>query len=236
MTEWRTQERALQSAADSLNLPVSENHALTAQRTLELANQAHFLYVTRNHAEQGQLLKMVLLNCATDGGSIAGLTQVSYRGSPKWHVIEPGRAGPPSPNSVRPNHPEHVVAIFIQAIYSVTEGAVRSIAVNICSIDRAELSRRRQRVTADPNRCVAILKNRRNDQASKVRVPSELAISPARQASRCADPESAVAGDMEPHDRTAGKRFAIYRRLPLPRISMARSHMVSRQSAKPERY
>jgi site-specific DNA recombinase len=70
MTEWRTQERALQSAADSLNLPVSENHALTAQRTLELANKAHFLYVTRNHAEQGQLLKMVLLNCATDGVSI----------------------------------------------------------------------------------------------------------------------------------------------------------------------
>src|SRR4029077_19461559 len=65
-------------------------------------------------------------------GSIAGLTQVSYRGGPKWHAIEPGRAGPPSPNSGSPHHPEHVVAIFIQASYSVTEGAVRSITVNIC--------------------------------------------------------------------------------------------------------
>jgi site-specific DNA recombinase len=70
MSEWRTQERALQSAADSLNTPVPEHHALTAQRTLELANKAHFLYLARNHAEQGQLLKMVLLNCATDGVTI----------------------------------------------------------------------------------------------------------------------------------------------------------------------
>jgi site-specific DNA recombinase len=70
MTEWRSQERTLQGAADSLMTPLTENHALTAQRTLELANKAHFLYVTRNHAEQGQLLKMVLLNCATDGVTV----------------------------------------------------------------------------------------------------------------------------------------------------------------------
>jgi hypothetical protein len=34
---------------------------------LELAQKAHFLYLTRNHAERGELLKRVLLNCATDG-------------------------------------------------------------------------------------------------------------------------------------------------------------------------
>jgi hypothetical protein len=94
-------------------------------------------------------------------GSIASLAQVLYRERPKWHVIEPGRAGPPSPNTVTPHHPEHVVAIFIQASYSVTEGDVRSIAVNICSIDRAELSRRSHRVAApDPNRSVATLNDR----------------------------------------------------------------------------
>jgi len=70
MTEWRTQEHALQSAADALNQPVSEQHGLTVQRTLELANKAHFLYLTRNPAEQGQLLKTVLLNCTTDGVTI----------------------------------------------------------------------------------------------------------------------------------------------------------------------
>jgi site-specific DNA recombinase len=67
MADWRTEERALQSAAESLDIPVPENRALTAQRIFELANKAHFLYLTRNHAERGQLLKTVLLNCATDG-------------------------------------------------------------------------------------------------------------------------------------------------------------------------
>jgi site-specific DNA recombinase len=70
MADWRTQERALQSAADSLSIPLPANRALTAQRILELANKAHFLYFTRNHAERGQLLKTVLLNCATDGVSL----------------------------------------------------------------------------------------------------------------------------------------------------------------------
>src|SRR5580700_692261 len=106
-------------------------------------------------------------------GSIAGLTQVWRHGRPKWHVIEPGRPGPPSPNSVRRHHPEHVVAIFVQETYSLREGVARSMTVNICSIDLAELSRRRQRGASDPNRSVAILKNRGDKQASKVRVPSE---------------------------------------------------------------
>ena len=50
--DWRTEERALQSAADSLDMPLPENRALTAQRILELANKAYFLYLTRNPAEQ----------------------------------------------------------------------------------------------------------------------------------------------------------------------------------------
>jgi hypothetical protein len=149
-------------------------------------------------------------------GSIVGLTQVVYRKLSKWHVIEPGRPGPPSPNSVTPHNPEHVVAIFIQASYSATEDGARFIAVNICSIDRAELSTRRDRVDApDPNRSVAILKDRSDDQASKFWVPSESAISPTRQAFRCADPEGAVAGDIEGHDDIAGKLFAIQRWLPM---------------------
>jgi hypothetical protein len=53
-------------------------------------------------------------------GSIVGLTQVLYRELPKWHVIEPGRPWPPSPNSVAPDRPEHVVSIFVQRIYSVS--------------------------------------------------------------------------------------------------------------------
>ena len=34
MADWRTEERALQSAAESLNIPVPENRALTVQKIL----------------------------------------------------------------------------------------------------------------------------------------------------------------------------------------------------------
>ena len=67
-TEFRQQEVSLESELANLNSPAStDDRALTAQKILELANKAHFLYVRRNPAERGQLLKMVLLNCATDG-------------------------------------------------------------------------------------------------------------------------------------------------------------------------
>jgi hypothetical protein len=43
---------------------------LTVGRIFELANNTNYLYLTRNAAERGELLKSVLLNCATDGVSI----------------------------------------------------------------------------------------------------------------------------------------------------------------------
>jgi site-specific DNA recombinase len=70
MADWREQERLLQVRADALSAPLTTERVLTAKRILELANKAHFLYLTRNHAERGQLLKIVLLNCATDGVSL----------------------------------------------------------------------------------------------------------------------------------------------------------------------
>ena len=60
MTKWRTQEHALQGTADSLTAPLPDNHALTAQRTLELADKAYSLYLTRTPAEQAELLRLVL--------------------------------------------------------------------------------------------------------------------------------------------------------------------------------
>jgi hypothetical protein len=39
---------------------------LNAQRTLEFANEAYFLYLTQKPAEQAKLLKEVLLNCSID--------------------------------------------------------------------------------------------------------------------------------------------------------------------------
>ena len=68
--EYRDQERSLETSLMRLSIAMTEGNVLTVSRTFELANKAQFLYLTRNPAERGQLLKSVLLNCATDGLSL----------------------------------------------------------------------------------------------------------------------------------------------------------------------
>jgi site-specific DNA recombinase len=68
--EYSDQERSLEAALSSLDTPLSPECVLNVQRIFELANRAHFLYLTRNSAERGELLKSVLSNCATDGVSL----------------------------------------------------------------------------------------------------------------------------------------------------------------------
>jgi len=52
--EWREQERTLEAQLSGLSAPVTMDSVLTVKRIFELANRAHFLYVTRNSAERGQ--------------------------------------------------------------------------------------------------------------------------------------------------------------------------------------
>ena len=70
VNEWREQERRLESELSGLKLQIAADGMVTVKRIFELANKAHFLYFTRDHAERGQLLKSVLLNCDTDGVSL----------------------------------------------------------------------------------------------------------------------------------------------------------------------
>jgi hypothetical protein len=65
--EYGEQERVLETQLSRVTVPMSSENLLTVERTFELANKAHFLYLTRNSVERGQLLKSILLNCATDG-------------------------------------------------------------------------------------------------------------------------------------------------------------------------
>jgi len=69
--DWREQERKLEADLSSLKVQVPAENALTVKRIFELANKAHFLYLTRNSTDRSQLLKSVLLNCDTDGVSFA---------------------------------------------------------------------------------------------------------------------------------------------------------------------
>jgi hypothetical protein len=66
MGDWRNEEQQIQMTLDGLKEANSGDRLLSAKTTLELANKAHFLYVTQNPAEQAKLLKLVLLNCGID--------------------------------------------------------------------------------------------------------------------------------------------------------------------------
>jgi site-specific DNA recombinase len=70
-TEWQEEERQLKSALLNLGSGSSKEIALTAERTFELANKAYSLYLSQPVEEQAKLLKMVLLNCSTDGVSVS---------------------------------------------------------------------------------------------------------------------------------------------------------------------
>jgi hypothetical protein len=68
-TEWQMEEQQVLMAMQGLE-QASPDRLLSAKKTLELANQACFQYLTQNPLEQGRLLKKVLLNCRVDGVSL----------------------------------------------------------------------------------------------------------------------------------------------------------------------
>jgi site-specific DNA recombinase len=70
ITEWQAEEQRVGMALAGLQESISNDRLLDATRILELANKTHFLYLTRKPAEQTQLLRIVLLNCAIDGASL----------------------------------------------------------------------------------------------------------------------------------------------------------------------
>jgi DNA invertase Pin-like site-specific DNA recombinase len=70
MNDWRSQEQQAQMALHGLKDANAGDRLLSAKRILELANKAYFLYLTRKPAEQAELLRLVLLNCAIDGASL----------------------------------------------------------------------------------------------------------------------------------------------------------------------
>jgi site-specific DNA recombinase len=76
--EWREQERGLESELSRFKAEVTADSVLTAKYIFELANQAHFLYLARNHVERAQLLKRVLLNCDTDGVTLWPIYRYPY--------------------------------------------------------------------------------------------------------------------------------------------------------------
>ncbi|MGH9828913.1 MAG: hypothetical protein ACREDR_37310, partial [Blastocatellia bacterium] len=67
--EWTGEEQQILLAIQGL-ANVNPDRIIDAVRIFELANKAHYLYVTQEPVEKAKLLKMVLSNCAVDAVSI----------------------------------------------------------------------------------------------------------------------------------------------------------------------
>jgi site-specific DNA recombinase len=106
MNETREQERVLQAAAERVSNPITPEHALTVERIFELAQKARFLYLTRNPHERAHLLRMVLLNCATDGVSLTPTYRKPFdmiferAKKEEWSGREDLNLRPPGPETV----------------------------------------------------------------------------------------------------------------------------------------
>ena len=68
-SEWIGEESAALESLRRLETASHSQNVLNATRILELANKAHFLYVSQNVAEKARLLRMVLSNCTMDAVS-----------------------------------------------------------------------------------------------------------------------------------------------------------------------
>src|ERR1700677_2185792 len=68
--DWQAEELRIQSLVSGLGEDQTSERLLNMQRILELAQNAHSLYLTRNPAEKAELLKNVLLNCSIDSVSL----------------------------------------------------------------------------------------------------------------------------------------------------------------------
>jgi site-specific DNA recombinase len=68
--DWEAEEERINARLASLKEPSKDDTLADARRVLELAQRAHSLYVTQKPAEQAELLKTLLLNCAIDDVSL----------------------------------------------------------------------------------------------------------------------------------------------------------------------
>jgi site-specific DNA recombinase len=69
-SEWQAEEARISALIRSIKEPDFEERLIDLHRILELAQNAHSLYVTRKLIEQGEMLRAVLLNCSIDAVSL----------------------------------------------------------------------------------------------------------------------------------------------------------------------
>jgi hypothetical protein len=68
--EWEAELQTVEAEIARLEQPPRQPVMVTAERILELAQKAEFLYKTQDRAEQRRLIEIVLSNCTFDRGSL----------------------------------------------------------------------------------------------------------------------------------------------------------------------
>ncbi len=68
--DWQAEEARITAQIQSLKEPNFEGRMIDVHRILELAQNAHSLYLTRKPAEKAEMLRSVLLNCSIDAVSL----------------------------------------------------------------------------------------------------------------------------------------------------------------------
>jgi site-specific DNA recombinase len=68
--DWQAEEARITAQIQSLKEPNFEERMIDVHRILELAQNAHSLYLTRKPAEKAEMLRSVLLNCSIDAVSL----------------------------------------------------------------------------------------------------------------------------------------------------------------------
>jgi DNA invertase Pin-like site-specific DNA recombinase len=68
--DWRMEERSVLEAIAQVGTAESGDRALDARRVFELANKAHFLYISQGNDERGKLLRMLCSNFSVDAVSV----------------------------------------------------------------------------------------------------------------------------------------------------------------------
>ena len=102
-TEWSAEERQVKLAMDGLADGVDDDIAANARRMLELANDAHFLYLAMDSAEKAKLLRTLCWNFSVDDASVTPAYRypfdvISIRAARKeWSGREDLNLRPPGP-------------------------------------------------------------------------------------------------------------------------------------------
>src|SRR5262249_7088889 len=109
------------------------------------------------------------------------------------------------------SHPEIAFVVLEQTDHAVAQTAILAEALDVATVNRAELPGRRKRQRTDPYRAVMILEKLADFLAGQLGVLGQLPVLPTGQPFTGTDPKCAVACGEQVGDLAGGKRLIRWR-------------------------